>query len=114
MEIQVHVILQPNNWQPRLLTHPATPDPCLCKGAPVLGAQLPIPSELCHLAESVVELWQVMEPLVSFTEEEVFAAGVPSNWVEVSLIRLAEPALQDPLPVAVIAEAAGPTQEGLC
>ena len=51
-----------------------------------------IPTEPCHLVESVVELQQAMEPLVSFTEEEVLMAAAPSNWVEVSLPRLAEPA----------------------
>ena len=54
-------------------------------------AQLPIPGEMYHLAESVEEPWQMMEPLVSFMEEEVFVATAPSNWVEVSLPQLVEP-----------------------
>ena len=58
-------------------------------------AQLPSPGELCHLVESVVELWWAMEPLDSFTDKEVFAATVPSNWAEISLPRPAEPALWD-------------------
>ena len=53
--------------------------------------KLPISSKPFHLAESVVGLWQVMEPLVSFTEEEVLVATAPSNWVEVSSPRPAEP-----------------------
>ena len=47
-------------------------------------AQLLIPCEPCHLAESVLQLQQAVEPLVIFTEEEVLAATVPSNWVQVS------------------------------
>ena len=37
-----------------------------------------------------------MEPLVSFKEEEIFTAAVPSNCVEVSSPRPAEPTPQDP------------------
>ena len=36
-----------------------------------------------------------MEPLVSFTEEEVLVAAGPSNWVEVSSPKPAEPTLPD-------------------
>ena len=53
------------------------------------------PGELHCLVESMVELWQAMELLASFSDEEVLAAALPSNWVEVSLPRLAEPTLWD-------------------
>ena len=59
-------------------------------------AQPLIPSEPDYLMESVVELWQAMEPLVSFMEEKVFVAAAPSNWVEVSSPRPAELTPQDP------------------
>ena len=45
----------------------------------------PVPGQLHHLVGSVQELWQVMELLVSFGEEEVFVTTVPSNWTEVTL-----------------------------
>ena len=51
-------------------------------------------SQLPILAESVLELWWVMKPLVTFTE--VLVATAPSNWVEVSSPRLAEPTPADP------------------
>ena len=47
------------------------------------------------MTESVIQLLWVMDSLVSFTEEEVLTATVPSNWVEVSSPRLAEPAPWD-------------------
>ena len=47
-------------------------------------AQLPVPSKPCHLAESVLELQWVMEPLVSFMDEEILKDALPSNWVEIS------------------------------
>ena len=59
-------------------------------------AQLPNPSEPCHLAGSIVEIWWVMEPLVSFMENEVFTAMLLSNWVEVTLPWLAEAIPTDP------------------
>ena len=34
------------------------------------------------LVKSVQELWRVMEPLVSFGEEEIFTTTVPSSWTE--------------------------------
>ena len=92
------------------------PDPHLCEGTPVLGREGPATDPwwtVLHLVESVVELWQVMELLVSFMEEEVFMATAPSNWVEVSLPRPGRtcPA-RPPLSATAIAEATGPTQEG--
>ena len=54
------------------------------------------PSEPHHLVESVLELRWVMELMVSFTDEEVLTATAPSNWVEVPVSRLAEPASADP------------------
>ena len=42
-------------------------------------AHLPITSEPHHLEESMVELHQVVELLVSFMDEEVFVATVPYN-----------------------------------
>ena len=59
-------------------------------------AQPLIPGQPHCLVESVVELWQAMEPLVLFMEAGVFAAATPSNWVEVSSPRLTEPVPQDP------------------
>ena len=61
----------------------------------VENAQLPIPGKPHHLAESVLELWWVMEPLVSFTDEDILVATAPCNWVEVNLPRLAEPTPPD-------------------
>ena len=49
-----------------------------------------------HLAENMANLWQAMDPLISFIEVEVFTAIVPSNWVEVSSPRPVEPTPQDP------------------
>ena len=59
-----------------------------------------------------LELWQVMEPLVSFTEKEVLVAVVPSNWVELSSPSLAEPTPAEPTAVAAVVTAAihEPTQ----
>ena len=75
------------------MTCTAMPDPPLCEDTSILDGegQLPIPSEPQCLVESVVELRWAMEPLASFTEEEVLAATVPSNWVEVSSPWLAKP-----------------------
>ena len=56
----------------------------------------PVPNQPCHLAESLQELWQVMKPLVSFGEEEVFAIMVPSNWMEVIPPWSMETMLQSP------------------
>ena len=40
-------------------------------------AQLPIPSKPHHLAKSVLELQQMMEPLTTFTNEEVLEDSLP-------------------------------------
>ena len=53
-------------------------------------AQLPIPGEPCHLAESVLELWWMMEPLTTFMDQEVLGDTPPSNWVKIMPSRLAE------------------------
>ena len=55
-------------------------------------AQLLIHSEPHHLAESMIELWWVMEPLITFTDEEVLKDTLPSNWVEISSPQQAEAA----------------------
>ena len=47
-------------------------------------AQLLIPSEPYQLAESMLELWQMMEPLIMFTDEEVLDHVPPSNWVKIT------------------------------
>ena len=44
-----------------------------------------ITAQPCFLVRSVQDLWQAMEPLVSFKEAEVFMTTVPSNWMESSL-----------------------------
>ena len=54
-------------------------------------AQPLIPSEPCQLAESVLELWQMMELLTMFTDEEVLDNILPSNWVKITPSRLTEP-----------------------
>ena len=59
-------------------------------------AQPPNPSEPHHLVGSVAELWWVMEPLVTFTDDEVFAAMAPSDWAEITLPQLAEPVSPGP------------------
>ena len=58
-------------------------------------AKLPVPDQPHHLAGSVAKLQWVMEPLVSFTEEEVFTTIQPSNWIEVRSLRSAESTPQD-------------------
>ena len=45
----------------------------------------PVPSQPHHLARSVQELWWAMEPLVTFTEEDVFITIAPSKWTEITL-----------------------------
>ena len=64
----------------------------------------------------MAKLWQVMESLVSFTDEEVFVVTEPTRWMELRLPRSMEPIPWDPLTIAAaaIAEATGPTQGGLC
>ena len=44
----------------------------------------PVPSQPHCLARSVQELQWAMKPLISFEEEEVYVAMVPSNWTEVT------------------------------
>ena len=59
-------------------------------------AHLPIPDQPHNLVGSTVELQWAMELLVSFMEEEVFMATVPSNWIGVRSPRLMESILWDP------------------
>ena len=56
----------------------------------------PVPGQPCHLADSMQELQQVMELLVSLGEEEVFTTTVPSNWTEVTSPQLTETMTQPP------------------
>ena len=96
-EIHIYATSRSAVWQLRLLDCAATEDPCLHKALQYWAekTQLPVPVEPHHLVESVLELWQMMEPLVSFTDEEVLKDVLHSNWVEISLPELAEPAPWD-------------------
>ena len=80
-------------WKPGLLADTASEDPGLCKGPPTLGGktQPPTPGEPCQLGESVLELQHAMEPLMTFTNEEVLENLQPSNWVRITPSKLAEP-----------------------
>ena len=70
----------------------------LCNGFAVLGqvGAPPVPDQPHHLAESMQELQQVMELLVSFGEKEVFVTMVPSNLTEVTLPQSTDITLQPP------------------
>ena len=46
-------------------------------------AQPQIPSETHQLAESVLELWQMMEPITTFTDKEVLDDVPPSKWAKI-------------------------------
>ena len=96
-EIQVHATSRPVVVQHRLLTGTAPADLTYAKALQcwVEKAQPLIPSEPCHLPESVLELRWAMEPLVTFSDEEVFMAAAPPNWVEVTMPSPAEPAPAD-------------------
>ena len=50
----------------------------------------PVPGQPHHLVRSVEELWQAMEPLISYEEGEVFITMASSNWTEVTLPLLME------------------------
>ena len=54
-------------------------------------AQPPTPGKPCQLAESVLELQCVMDPMMTFTNEEVLEDVQPSNWVRITPSKLAEP-----------------------
>ena len=54
-------------------------------------AQPPIPSKPHQLAENVLELWQMMELLTVFMDEEVLDDIPSSNWMKIMPSRLAEP-----------------------
>ena len=56
-------------------------------------AQPPIPGKSHWLAESVLELWCEMEPLMTFTDEEVLEDLMQSNWMRITPSKLKEPAL---------------------
>ena len=53
-----------------------------------------------------------MEPLIAFSDEEVLTAAAPSNWVEVTAPRLADPAWQTTVTAVVTAATHGPIQGG--
>ena len=55
----------------------------------------PVPGQPHHLVRSVQELWQAMELLISFKEEEVFMTMVSSNWTEVTSPWLTETSPQE-------------------
>ena len=54
-------------------------------------AQPPTPGKPHQLVESVLELQHTMEPLTTFTNEEVLEDVLPSNWVKITSSRMAEP-----------------------
>ena len=54
-------------------------------------AQPPIPGKPHQLAESMLELWHMMELLTTFTDEEVLEDVPSSNWVKITPCRLVEP-----------------------
>ena len=58
-------------------------------------AHPPIPSEPHQLVESMLELWQMMELLTMFTDEEVLNDVPPSNWVKIMPSRSTEPTQQE-------------------
>ena len=55
-------------------------------------AQLMPLDEHCQIAESVLELWQSMEPLTTFTNAEVLEDAPPSHWVKITSSQTLEPA----------------------
>ena len=50
-----------------------------------------IPSKPHQLAESMLELWQTMKMLTTFTDEEVIDNVPSSNWMKITPSRLVEP-----------------------
>ena len=48
----------------------------------------PVPSQPCHLARSVQELWWALEPLITFIEGDVFMVTALSKWMEITSPRL--------------------------
>ena len=46
-------------------------------------AQPPVPSQPHCLVGSMLELWQAMDPLITFAEGDVFVTMVPSSWTEI-------------------------------
>ena len=58
-------------------------------------AQPPTPGKSHQLVGSVLELWCMMEVLTTFTNEEVLEDTPPSNWVKITLSKLAEPAQRE-------------------
>ena len=84
--------------RPGLPAEAATEDPGLHKGPPVLGRKSPAPTPrqtLHWLAESVLEVWWEMEPLVTFMDEEVLEDLQPSHWVQITPSSSAEPTLRE-------------------
>ena len=54
-------------------------------------AHMPMPDEPCQLVECVWELRETMEPLMMFTNAEVFGNVGPLNWVRITPARMTEP-----------------------
>ena len=54
-------------------------------------AQLPMPGKPHQLAELVWELREAMEPLTTFTDEEVLGNNAPSHWAKITSSRISEP-----------------------
>ena len=44
----------------------------------------PVPGQPHHLVRSVQEIWQAMEPLITFKEGEVFTTMALSKWTEIT------------------------------
>ena len=59
-------------------------------------AQPPVPSQPCHLGGSILDLWLVMDPLITFVEEDVFVTMVPSIWTEITLPQSMKAAQPEP------------------
>ena len=58
-------------------------------------AQLPPPGEPCQMVENMIELWQAMKPLTTFTNAEVLEDTIPSHWIKITSSQISEPV--DPL-----------------
>ena len=74
--------LQSYSWAVRTTGFCSHRRPLPTQRPSVLGREGPTtgPWQALPLAESVLELWQVMEPLVSFLDEEVLKDALSSNW----------------------------------
>ena len=54
-------------------------------------AQLPTPGQPCQLAEGVWELREAMEPLTTFTDEELLSDNVPLHLVKITSSQTSKP-----------------------